>query len=101
MFCAEIATCSPLTEGSSVTWHWYSVSQTPLVFSHTQIFLSGLKWTNTNDMLVSVSLDSVRMWERKTGVNVRTLKEAGVSCCANPLNDNVFLVCATPHYFVL
>lgn len=54
--------------------------------------ITGLRWTSTNDQLISSSTDSVRMWDRKTGLPVRTMKEVGMSCCLNPTNDNLVLI---------
>ena len=41
-------------------------------------------------------MDSIRVWERKTGLSIRILKEPGVASCTSPANSSIFLV-LLPH----
>jgi WD40 repeat protein len=54
--------------------------------------VTSLKWLNNNDLLLSTSMDSIRIWERKTGLPVKMLKETGVTSCLHPVNSAIYLV---------
>lgn len=54
--------------------------------------INGIKWIQMNNQIVSSALDSVRVWDRKTGNTIKILKENSLSLCLHPTIDSIFLI---------
>eukprot|EP00026_Physarum_polycephalum_P005674 Phypoly_transcript_05709.p1 GENE.Phypoly_transcript_05709~~Phypoly_transcript_05709.p1 ORF type:complete len:510 (+),score=101.27 Phypoly_transcript_05709:74-1603(+) len=54
--------------------------------------VTSIRFLNNNDLILSTSMDSVRLWERKTGLSSKIFKEPGVASCTCPANNSIYLV---------
>jgi len=88
-------------EGTIIVCAAYYNPRVLVVFrGHTQA-ITDIKWTTSNNMVISTSLDgTVRVWDRNTGQCHRLIKDAGVCqcCCLNPVSENLFLIADNKGY---